>query len=194
MVQPRRTGGPDVHGGTLPDRLEALEDLDLVRAIVRQVGGRDLRRRRRHGLPLADRGGRHADCLLLSCSCVIVWSTSPAVSSPSLGAAGPRQGPPAANPSPFFRRRRLARPFVACRLRWAPNQPYRESAPFYGPDSYTRIGMITYVYSHPSVDKGDSTAWLTSSLNLRTTVSESTTPRKSRTYWALKQISVRDPS
>ena len=34
MVQPRRAGRADVHGRTLADRLEALEDLDLVRAVV----------------------------------------------------------------------------------------------------------------------------------------------------------------
>ena len=34
VVQARRAGGPDVHGGALAHRLEALEDLDLVCAVV----------------------------------------------------------------------------------------------------------------------------------------------------------------
>ena len=34
VVQPRRAGGADVHGGTLADRLEAFENLDLVGAVV----------------------------------------------------------------------------------------------------------------------------------------------------------------
>ena len=34
MVQPRRAGRPDVHGGTLAHRLQAFEDLDLGGAVV----------------------------------------------------------------------------------------------------------------------------------------------------------------
>ena len=34
MVQPRRARGPDVHRGTLPDRLEALENFYLVGAVI----------------------------------------------------------------------------------------------------------------------------------------------------------------
>jgi hypothetical protein len=34
MVQAGRAGGADVHGGPLTDRLEALEDLDLVGSVI----------------------------------------------------------------------------------------------------------------------------------------------------------------
>src|SRR6185503_147428 len=34
MVQPRDTGGPDVHCGTLPNGLEPLEDFDLVSPVL----------------------------------------------------------------------------------------------------------------------------------------------------------------
>ena len=49
MMQSRRTGGPDVHRRPLPYGLEALEDLDLVGAVIvgRAVAvGLSLRRRR----------------------------------------------------------------------------------------------------------------------------------------------------
>ena len=40
VVQARRSGRADVHGGPLADRLEAFEDPDLVRGILRHVCGR----------------------------------------------------------------------------------------------------------------------------------------------------------
>ena len=38
MVQPGRPGRADVHGRTLPHRLESFEDFDLVRAVVGRLG------------------------------------------------------------------------------------------------------------------------------------------------------------
>ena len=35
VVQPREPGGPDVHAGTLSDGIEALENLDVLGAVVR---------------------------------------------------------------------------------------------------------------------------------------------------------------
>ena len=48
VVQPGRTGRPDVHGRPLPHGLEAFEDLDLVRAVV---VGRAVAVRDRGGVP-----------------------------------------------------------------------------------------------------------------------------------------------
>jgi hypothetical protein len=39
VVQADRTGRPDVHRGTLPDGLEAFENLDLVGAVVVGAAG-----------------------------------------------------------------------------------------------------------------------------------------------------------
>jgi hypothetical protein len=65
MVQPRDAGRADVHGGTLADRLEAFENLDLVGAVVVHNG-----RRTGHGPGAAAAEGwvfvmRHSRCQIL---------------------------------------------------------------------------------------------------------------------------------
>ena len=54
VMQPRRPGGADVHRGTLADRLEAFEDLDLVGAVVVRARRQSRCRRRRRSLSVGN--------------------------------------------------------------------------------------------------------------------------------------------
>ena len=79
VMQSGRAGRPDVHGRPLADRLEPLEDLDLVRAVV--VGGGAVAVRARRG---AGRGVRRLSRSSCGCCCCSGCSTRiPAVRSAS---------------------------------------------------------------------------------------------------------------
>ena len=71
MVQPRRAGRADVHGRTLADGFEPLENLDLVRAVVVGAGGAVAVRAHRS----AGRGVRLLSRSSFGCCCCSVFST-----------------------------------------------------------------------------------------------------------------------